>query len=531
MSLIPYSGSWTTSEAAHLLRRTIHGPTLEQINTAVSDGMATTVANLLTTPPINPPVAYDSNETVTTLGQTWVDDVLPTVNKQDCINARVNSTAAWLINRSVLNNNGSIAEKMSLFWQNHFAADFSNEARANYEYLSLLYDNSLGNFKQLVIDMTTNVNMLRFLNGASNTLYSPNENYARELLELYTIGKGPQIGPGNYTNYTEQDVLEGAKILTGWTVQDWEAESLPLVSSYFEPLFHDTSTKTLSSAFGGVTINNNGASEYIDFIDTIFLQDEVARFICRKIYRWFVNFEIDATVEADIIEDLAQTMIANNYEILPVMQDLLQSQHFYDVAILGTIIKNPIEYIAGLYKSTHSQLNFNLQSDHEILLTLYYFSGNMGLDYFSPPNVGGWTAYYLEPSFSRLWINSSYVRARFDVSDYISLYNGPGDFSGTNFYGIDVLGFIDSMAAFAMVSDPNILIDQLELLYTCKPMSATQKAGLKAILTNGLPDFEWTIQYNDYVNNPGDPTYSDPVKNRLALTMSTLFKTPEYQII
>ena len=134
---------------------------------------------------------------------------------------------------------------MSLFWQNHFAVEGQFDARSTYYYFKLLHDNCLGNFKQLVKDITINPEMLLFLNGASNNKYSPNENYSRELLELFSIGKGPQIGPGDYTNYTEGDIAEGSKIQTGWTVTGLRSTTESTVSA----VFNSTLPSPAGSAF------------------------------------------------------------------------------------------------------------------------------------------------------------------------------------------------------------------------------------------------------------------------------------------
>lgn len=184
MSMTPYTGQWTKAEAAHLLRRTMFGATNQQILDAVSNGLNSTITNLLQIPTIGPPLAYDTDETIAPIGTTWVDSVYPTDSSlsQQVENARQRSLAGWTMQR--LNEEQvSIAEKMCLFWQNHFAAFSVFDARAAYDYHMLIRTHALGNFNQFVKDMTVNPNMLIFLNGASNNVFSPNENYARELLE------------------------------------------------------------------------------------------------------------------------------------------------------------------------------------------------------------------------------------------------------------------------------------------------------------------------------------------------------------
>src|SRR3989338_9626348 len=193
LSLTPYTGPWTKAEAGHLLRRTLFGPTNQQILDAVANGMAATVTALLQMPVLTPPLAYAPGETIVPLGTTWVNAVYPSnqIDASTVETARLMSLCGWIMQR-INTEQVSIAEKMCLFWQNHFAASATLDSRATYDYHMLIRQHALGNFRQFVKDMTINPCMLLFLNGATNTLYSPNENYARELLELFTIGKGPQ---------------------------------------------------------------------------------------------------------------------------------------------------------------------------------------------------------------------------------------------------------------------------------------------------------------------------------------------------
>lgn len=527
-TLTPYQGSWTSQEAAYLLKRTTFGSSIEQITNVTTSGLAQTVSDLLTTNTIGLPLSYDSDDVSVSIGQTWVGKPLPTTNTNKAQQARYRSTRAWLVERTIQHDHLSIVEKLSLFWQNHFACDFtSSDPQGGYEYLMLLRNNCLGNFKQLVKDMTIHPLMLRFLDGHSSSKQSPNENYARELFELYTIGKGPQVGNGDYTNYTEHDILQGAKILTGWRFQNRRATNLPLISSYFTASRHDNSDKSLSERFDNAIIVGNNEFEYSDFIDVIFQQDEVARYICKKLYRWFVKTEVDTT----IVEGMAQTMIANNYEIKPVLEELLLSEHFFDIKNRGTIIKNPIELMAGLYKSTNtklSELNFSVVDNYSILNKMNYSLLTSGMHYFRPPDVAGWTAYYLEPSFSELWINSSLIGKRFGISDRVTLYNGYSN--NGNKFKINFLGFLNKLAMVADVSNAEIVIDQVELLFSSKPFETSQRNALKNTLTDGLPDFEWTVEYNEYLANPSDSTYADPVEKRIKLVLAQLFKMPEFQI-
>jgi uncharacterized protein (DUF1800 family) len=527
LSLTPYTGTWTQAEAAHLLRRALFGPTLAQINSAVTNGMDATMAQLLVPPTFTQPLTYDANDAIVAQGSTWIGAVCPTnpIDIENTENTRRESLAAWHLERINLEA-FSIHEKMCLFWQNHFAAESTFDCRATYNYMNLIRTHALGNFRQFVKDMTIDPCMLIFLNGAQNNLYSPNENYARELLELYTIGKGEQIGEGDYSNYTEQDVLEGAKILTGWTVEGFLSDTETDTSSVFLPILHDTTTKTLSAHFGSASVTDAGANEYANYIDIIFQQPETAKFICRKIYRWFVNYDLTSEVENTVIADMADLLTSSNYDIQPVIEALLKSEHFYDPSVRGSMIKNPLEYVFSMLNTTSTQPGFGLNVNYRMYLQLYWASSSIGMAYLQPPNVGGWPSYYQAPNYSKLWVNSSYIKLRFDFASYIAVWGGL-DVDG-NRLPINHLGFLD---ALSLPEDAPQVIEDMVTVFCPKGLTATQKTLLKAVLTNGLPDFEWTLQYNEYLANPGNVTYSDPVKQRVGLTLDQLFKIPEFQTI
>jgi uncharacterized protein (DUF1800 family) len=523
LSLTPYTGAWTKAEAAHLLRRTMFGPTFNQITQAVTNGMNATVAQLLTLTPVSPPLAFHPDEAVTATGSTWVNDVYPS-SPGPTNNARLYSLGAWFMQR-INQPNVSIQEKMCLFWDNHFGVDGTNEAKAVYGMHEKYRQNCLGNFKQLVKDMTIDPMMLLFLNGATNNLYSPNENYARELLELFTVGKGPQVGPGDYSNYTESDVAAGAKILTGWTVTDLYSTTVSQPSSVFYPVLHDTTSKTLSSYFGSAVIPDAGNAEYANYVDVIFSQPDMAKYLCRKIYRWFVNYDLTPTVESTVIADMASTLTSNNFEVLPVIEQLLKSEHFYDISVRGAIIKNPLELLFSMLNASGSVPGYSVAVNYEIYLNLYYLAQVMGMEYLRAPSVGGWTSYYQTPAFSRLWANSSLLKLRFDLGSYLTLT--PGIVVSGNAFKLDALNFVNNLS---LPSSAPQVIDDILTVFTCKGVSVTEKAVLKSILTNGQPDFEWTIQYNDYIADPGNTTVSTPVRQRVELVLYRLFQLPQSQV-
>jgi len=214
-----YQGPWNRNTATHLLRRTTYGNTIEEINQATASSMDEVIDQLLAERPLPPePINYYyNNDPQVPIGESWINK--PYTREQEIFNeinrARGRSLAGWTIG-NLLNGGIHIREKMTLFWSNHFVTQASVLRDPNIIYYNnnLLRSGALGNFRDLVTDVTINPAMLRYLNGNQNSLEAPNENYARELLELFTIGKGALAGPGDYTTFTEQDVTEAARILT-----------------------------------------------------------------------------------------------------------------------------------------------------------------------------------------------------------------------------------------------------------------------------------------------------------------------------
>ena len=259
--LNPYEGPWEFEQAAHLLRRCTFAPNRNNINQVVEQGLETTLNQLFANNPLTDlPVYYNTNnDPYAPLGETWIEAPLPEIA---LLSHRRKSLRAWTIGRLV-NEGICIREKLTLFWHNHFAVGNISDPRFLFRHVNLVRTLALGNFRDLVKSVTIDPAMLRFLNGNQNTNSAPNENFARELLELYTIGKGTLAGPGDYTFYTEQDVVEMAKILTGWKDTGHNSSNPEVeVDSIFLPEKHDTSVKTLSNRFNQVQIPDLGASEY-----------------------------------------------------------------------------------------------------------------------------------------------------------------------------------------------------------------------------------------------------------------------------
>lgn len=536
-----YTGPWGFDQAAHLLRRTVFGATKVDTDAIMKKTVSEAVDTLLASEALpSPPVASkdeyykDPITGVETFGkkagETWVSEKYE--NKFE--GQRTQSLQAWWLGL-MLNQGMSIREKMVLFWHNHFANEAVDvqDSRMMYRQHALLRQFALGNFKDLTREMTLDPAMLRYLNGNTNTKGSPNENYGRELQELFTIGKGPVIAPGNYTNYTEDDIKAASRVLTGWRdVRD-------PVGITINAGQHDTTDKKFSSAYGNTLIKgtNTGEAgarqELNDLLNMIFAQDETAKFICRKLYRWFIYYVIDDTTEQNVIAPLAQILKSSNYEIKPVLAALLKSAHFYDSVNVGCVIKNPIDLLVGAMKQ------FGVKFPDAAMLTQQYNAWSyfvnsatgMQMTVFNPPSVAGWAAYYQEPMFYEIWITSDTLPKRNMLTDtMIASGFQARDAQNKN----PILVIIDPFEFLKNITDPSdvyTLIDEsVKLLF---PLSITQNqvdACGEALM--GTKNYsEWTDQvWKPYIGDPNNVTKKALVTNKLRGMWKFMMDLAEYQL-
>jgi uncharacterized protein (DUF1800 family) len=520
-SLLPMEGTLGFNRAKHLLNRSVFGSRISEIGFMKDKTASEAVDYLLREPlPTLPLPLGVKDDAEVPVGSTWVNTKYnSTYNSQ-----RLYSYRAWWIGR-LLNQELSLAEKMTLFWHNHFVieTDVVSNTNFNYRYNLLIYSQSLGNFKKLAEEMTVNVGMLAYLNGGTSTVGSPNENYARELLELFTIGKGPLIEPGNYTNYTETDIREAAKVLTGWRTNSTTD------LSYFDTTKHDKTDKTFSSVFGNKVITNNNENEYKDLISMIFQKKETARFLTRKIYRWFVYYRIDEETEQNIIVPLADILYNNSYEIKPLLKTLLCSQHFYDETMRGAMIKNPLEFSAGIFRQFEvtQPISGSYVAGYSFWNWIYNQCVLQNMEIGDPPDVAGWPAWYLSPMFNELWVNSATIPNRTSLLKYV-VQSGIKTSEMTDKVIVDPF----KLAYLAEnPSDINNLIGTIISLFFPMPAQASQITTLKEVLIPGLPDYEWTVEWNKYVNNPSDANQKKAVGNSLTALIFKMVSMAEFQLI
>jgi uncharacterized protein (DUF1800 family) len=282
--------------------------------------------------------------------------------------------ALWV--KQMTTSENPLLERMTLFWNSHFACTIQLKPYLAENQNNTIRQYALGNFRDLVVAISKDVAMIRFLNNQQNRKDSPNENYARELMELFTIGRG---------NYTENDVKEAARAFTGWhsTAKD---------EFRFNKNQHDFGEKT----FMGKTGNFDGK----EIIDLILENRQTARFIATKVYKYFVNHKINE----NHIEELTTIFYDANYDIEKLMRAVFESEWFYAPENMGTKIKSPIDLLVGIMKS--------LEVDFEDYQSVTFIQKVLGQHLFHPPNVAGWSG-------GKSWIDNATLMVRLNLVNYL----------------------------------------------------------------------------------------------------------------
>ena len=546
-SLTPMQGALGYRHAAHLLRRTSYRFTKAKVDEMAGQTAAEALATLLQLYPLqlDQPV-YPNSDLPGVPPITWVYPPGGNLPAQDFMLRPW--VVSWWTNEAL--NDPGIGHRMTFFLHQFNVVDILSFATTHFcDYLFLLRWGALGNFKSFITKMVTDNCMLRYLNNTENSKNNPNENFAREFFELFTIGKGPQIGPGDYTNYTEDDIVVAARLFTGFRIRGQRNvidtdTMLPRGDVNFAQ--HDVDPKTFSDKFQSTTIQ--GASnademwtELAALVDMTFAQPETARNFCRRLYHFFVSRNITSEIESDIIVPLADTMIANNYEIKPVLEQLLQSQHFFDMddsdnsdEIIGGLIKSPVEL------ALQSISFFDLPIPDPMTETQAFFQfynrgvaqrmfaqANMPLFY--PFDVAGYPAYYQAPDFNRQWFNASTIVARYKLpamllSGKLTIGGSANQPLGVQ---LNIADWIKSSGVVSDATDPYVLVqDLLQYMLPESPDSDRFNYFYITVFLDNLPPADWTYEWQNYLDT-GDATEVTLALERL---INSIMYSAEYQL-
>ena len=512
----------------------------------------------------------------------WLNDANWKNNSYTCRQGPKRAlVAGWWWYNTIKQN--TLVDKLTWFLFTTFTAskdDGSGKSAHYFDYLNLLQFYADKSVKDLARKITFDNSMLYYLDNGDNNNNSPNENYAREFLELFTICKGPQVSDGDYTNYTEHDVVQAAKVFSGIKLKanrdtfDSDTAKSPHFPSgipmgYINVNKHDTGNKTFSYAFENQTISGGNSSSAIhteldDFVDMVFDQLETAKNYVRKMYRMFVRSEWEQEVEDDIITPLAHQLKNNGYNLLDVLQTLLKSKHFFDLddsdssnENIGGIIKSPLQFINELLTILDvkipnpetpqvaegtSQNNAKSNENYRFYMFWWNFCHNTffsysGMNIFSPATVAGYPADYQPPAYDKAWFNSNNIIARYNTilsfigGTYSSDNYGNGQNkiqgiqttnNGYQYYAriwtdFDATNFIENI-----VSDPydaTKIVQQLSELFYSEDLDASRTAYfVKFLIQDNEPNYVWYYAWEAYKTTSGS-TQEDAaifIKNRLS---------------
>ncbi|MBC8200618.1 MAG: DUF1800 domain-containing protein [Planctomycetes bacterium] len=480
-------------KAQHLLQRAGFGGTPKQIQALASLGLEKSVdyiVNYHSLPDPNPtelgdydkdiirPATRTEQETIRKARQSGNEEMVDKFRderqrRQRADRKQIAEIEQWWLRRLIATPR-PLEEKLTLFWHGHFATGYRTIENSYHMYLQNIFfrENAMGNFKEdLVRGIIHDPAMIRYLNNHQNRKQAPNENLARELMELFTLGEGE--------GYTEDDIKEGARTLTGYTVDD--------DAFTFRTRQHDSGTKKI--------FNRRGTFTGDDFVDLIFTRSSASTFVIEKLYRFFVNdLPHGNTVESkSYIRLLSKVFKRKDWNIKPVLETMFLSKHFYDEVNANAIIKSPVQLIVQATRT------LNPPNRKKMTNTLAIASDLMGQRLFAPPSVKGWDG-------GRAWINTSNMFMRQNTLLYLLTGQRPD----SSAWEADGKPF-DAMA----------LVDG----HTSRPKSTITHL-LSSLLNMDSPSRDRVSSLEDYMK-----TQQNVINNQTVTGLLTLITAmPEYQL-
>jgi uncharacterized protein (DUF1800 family) len=599
MPLPEYGGTLGHKRAAHLLRRATFGGNKQTIDSYAGLTPAQAITNLFRQTLPDPVLPIDPET-----GSEWFISGTTGANSEN--NELEEYFMGWFIGQMLSTGIDaasnptqwlaySAREKVVMFLHSHFTTirEKVNNSRALYfqNQLFRIYAldalNPLTNFKDLSVKISVDNAMLRLLDGSLNVKGSVNENYARELLELYSIGRGLEANPpatsgepGDYGVYTEADVQTAARILSGW---DFD-EDFSLENQYLAPdpaagiphgvvkgnpltnaSAHDNddveNPKTFSDRFvsalfpGNVIAPDptllNGANatqasaldEITKLIDLIYEQLETAKNICRKIYRFYVwaphTTDETTPIESAIINVMANDFRTNGFKIQPIIENLLRSVHFYEAAggvtddNFGGMIKSPLDMILGTIRFFNVQLpNMTTQAEefYEATSDIIRAMSNMGMKFYEPYDVAGYEAYHQFPVYHRFWITPNTLTQRYNYIHYLLDETQPGAFKVNSYqYVLNNFAAVAPDARQLLIELARYLLPMQDNLTfddatdDAASITAQRMNYFKARFLNGFDEAYWTTTWNQ-------GTAIEDLEGWLDTLLEALMQSPEYQL-
>lgn len=492
-------------------------------------------------------------------GEPFISKALSKVERQGFVPEfagpeRISALNSWTY-ENIYSQPTSIAWRLFLFL--HTLTPYKEDnvkIKSFYYSLKLTYEGAWRSYKDYMIDVTLSENMLEFLNLKYSKKDAPDENFAREVQELFTVGKRP------FSKFTESDVKAAARLLVGWDAYYMEnlTDEGFVTKNKFNENNHDTGDKQFSEFYGNRLIKgkkgpDGGKIELREFFDMIFETEEAAIYLSRRLVQFFIYPVLNDYVEENIIKPLAQILRKNNYSLAETLKVLLKSEYFFAEEFYNSMIKSPMEYSMGMYKefdmlkgnvtSYFNNGNYNSffvedrkQFEPKFLDSIYISYricsqmkhgsiGRQGYIIGNPPSVSGWQAYYQEPVYDLIWINSDSIKRRKEIAESIAR-NGIyfGDHTHVQF---------DLKLLLKKTKDPsniNSFIRELAKIMTGVDLS--EKAFLrikKSILGDNFPDYYWTDAVKSLENNPNKDNYNT-LYYRVGQILSQIFDLNEIHV-
>ena len=571
-TLAPYTGEFGDAQKKHLLKRTMVGYASRHLKDLEGLTMDQAVDMIMTFhelgEPVNnyyfelPPEAYREKYGTDDVGprEPFVSETyigrLENNNFSDFQGQeRKDAIYSWMYH-SMYNQPTSICWKLFIFLFNLTPTlDFHSIHKMIYSYIHLVYHGSFRNYRDYIYDLTLEPYMLEYLNLQLSRKETPDENYAREVQELFTVGKRP------FSKFTEGDVQAAARVLVGWRSKFWEENAMgpgwePVIE--FQDWNHDTSDKQFSDFYGNKIIRGRegeaGREELDEFLDMIFETDEVAIYLSRRLFQFFAYPILNEHIEEQIVKPMADIMRSNGYNLAETLKALLKSEFFYSEELQNSMLKAPLDFTLAIYKEfdilngelwtyrQDEQRDYNsMFSEEASFFNPNYFEQdfrkfrlfkdlgwniqNQGMNIFNPPSVSGWPAFYQEPVYDLFWLNSVTIKAkkRFTESTaWVGVWIEDHVHLRTNFINF-INGFSNPESLDAFLEE---LADRF--LGGSIPEKAKERI-INTVFGDHFNRTYWTEAVINYKANPNRENYSS-LYHRVSDFMRLIFQLNEIHV-
>lgn len=547
-SLTPLQGPLGKRLAAHLLRRASYSISPQDIEAFASLTATQAVNQLFQDQALSFP---DGPEGWTVSGPAFSKTRYRINQRELGVGGHNTYVSGWRYNEMIHTKNARW--KVVTWFSSLFVIALRIPDIVVFQYWLMLSNMAFEDLKSLAEKVSFDSAMSHYLNNNINTKDAPNENYAREFLELFTILKGENIALGNYTNYTESDISEAAKVFSGFYFNGSASHAVDpdtgIRRCFSNINTHTPGDKVFSSAFQNRTITGavNSADMYRevkDFVGMVFDQEETARAYIRKMYLFFVADKISESAELNVIQPLATELKADGYRHIPILKKLLSSEHFYDKdnanegdEIIGAKIKPVWELMCqsvSIFNLDNKSVGDNKKLFHEDPYAFAKLADDMGLPVAGPNSVEGFAGYYKSPDYSKNWLTNNVLYPRFSMADVLltgSVRNNPNRFP----YQLDIVKWVKdtidlpsgpgSPATPIGASDASRVVEMMmDYLLPEKPTGDRYDYFMSRLL-GGLSPINWYFSWKEYLEGAGD----ENVRVALERLVRAFLSSQEYQ--